>query len=450
MLEMQLADIGKVLNAELTGSNVTCRGISTDTRTIKKDNLFFAIQGENFDANDFVAKAKENGAAAAVVSRKIDIDLPLVIVPDTTHALGALAKYWRELFSLPIIGLTGTNGKTTLKNMLAAIFLAKHNNDIDKVLFTEGNLNNEIGMPLNLLKLNQSHDIAIIEMGMNHFDEIAYLTNIVQPDIAIINNAGPCHLEGVGNSIAGVAKAKGEIFQGLSAAGIGIINADDNFVSYWQELLVGKKVLTFGIDKHADVAAVDISLESMACFTLVYADKSIDIKLPVPGQHNIMNALAASAAAIVQGVDLAHIQKGLAAMFVAPGRLNIKQGKNGCKILDDTYNANPLSLSVALNVLSEYQGRKIVVLGDMGELGDNKEEIHLDMANMISNAGTNRLYTVGELTQLTSQQFGDHAQHFTNHADLIAALQPDVMADDAILVKGSRSMKMEQVVAALS
>lgn len=447
MINMSLAEISNILGCTpllLPDSPFT--GISIDTRTLSPGNLFIAIQGEKFDAHLFLDSAKAKGAIAAVVERKIDSTLPQIIVPNTQLALGKIADYWRQQFSLPLIGVTGSNGKTTLKNMIASILRAACHQDASQVLATAGNFNNEIGLPLNLIKLNEKHRYAVLEMGMNHFGEIAYLTQLAKPIVAVITNAAESHLEGV-HSVAGVAKAKGEIFQGLAKNGTAILNQDDAYFNYWRELIGNRACLTFGLTRSADVTATRMDGQRIHLQT---PQGTQEITLPLLGKHNVMNALAATAATLAIGIDLVTIKEGLEQVEPAPHRMRPHQLKNGACIIDDTYNANPFSLQAAVDTLATFSGTKIVVLGDMRELGPDAKHLHFSAGENMVAAGIDYLFTLGELSAATTESFGKNAQHFTERTALLAALQPHVTANTTILIKGSRSMQMETILYGMS
>jgi UDP-N-acetylmuramoyl-tripeptide--D-alanyl-D-alanine ligase len=445
MIEMSLSEIAKILNCQAPGQDRSIKGVSRDTRHISPDNLYIAIQGEQFDGHHFVADAAKQGASAALVSHKVDAPIPQLIVDNTLDALGILSANWRNRFNIPLIGVTGSNGKTTLKNMIASILTAACQQNHDQVLATEGNLNNNIGVPLMLLRLNKNQRYGVIEMGMNHFNEIAYLTKLTQPCVAVINNAAESHLEGL-KSIAGVAQAKGEIFQGLSPDGTAVLNRDDDHFEYWQKLIGSQKYLTFGLKNKADVYA---EMHPNNSITLHTPKGSILLTLPLLGIHNVMNALAATAATLAINIDLATIKQGLENMTAAPGRMRPFTLENGTKIIDDTYNANPFSLQAAVKTLSTYPGTKIVVLGDMKELGDNSREMHYNAGINIKKLDIQYLFTYGNLSAETQRGFGENAKHFSDRDELIAALKPYLKNDTTILIKGSRSMQMEKVVEAL-
>lgn len=428
--------------------NIAFEGISIDSRTLKPGNLFFALSGENWDGHDFIEEAYQKGAAGAVVSRQIQTNLPIRLTKDTVKTLGEITQNWREKFHIPLIGLTGSNGKTTTKNMIGAILKAAQKS----VLITRGNLNNHIGVPLMLSELTPDHQIAVIEMGMNHFGEIDYLTRLSRPTTVLITNAGPCHLEGVDGTIAGVAKAKGEIFAGLSSQGTAVINTDDDFADYWKSLIQHKKnqnqnikIMTYGIENKTDIRG---ELKDNG-FILYYQQQEIFIQLNLLGQHNILNALAAAAVTLSNGVTLLDVKTGLEIIQPEHGRMETKKGQNGVVIIDDTYNANPLSLKAAIESIRDYTQKKILVLGDMRELGEQCVSLHRECGKFAKANGIDILLAMGDLTQHTVNSFGENARFFADHESLMTALKAYLDKDVLILVKGSRSMKMEKIVEAI-
>lgn len=442
MIHMSLTQIAKTIGCTPPKQDIFFEGICTDSRKLKPHNLFVAIKGEHFDGHDFVAQAFANSASAALVEKTIDCPIPQLSVTHTLRSLGKITESWRDQYSLPIIGVTGSNGKTTVKNMIASILRAHVG--LENTLATEGNLNNEIGVPLMLAKLKAEHRYAVLEMGMNHFGEIAYLTRLVKPSVAVITNAGAAHLEGV-NDLAGVAKAKGEIFLGLQQNGTAVLNKDDAFFEYWKKSASHFNLLSFGLEQQSDVTAIE---ENNQLLFKTPAGQ-IDIQLPLLGKHNIMNALAACAATIAINIDLHTIKKGLETVSSTPGRMYPYVLPNGTQLIDDTYNANPYSLQAAINTLASLPGQKIMVLGDMKELGDDANDLHFQAGQKIRSAGIDYLFTVGEMTKLTTEAFGANANHFATKEKLIESLIPLLDKVNAILVKGSRSMKMEQIVTAL-
>jgi len=440
---MTLAAAAKVLQGTLRGTDTEFTGVSTDTRTLKHGDLFVALVGPNFDGHSFVNEAAGKGAAGALVSRALAADVSAVQVADTRLGLGQLAAHWRRQFQIPVIAVTGSNGKTTVKNMIAAIL-----NVTGPVLATQGNLNNDIGVPLTLLRLKPGDLHAVIEMGMNHPGEIDYLTKITHPTIALINNAAAAHLAGLG-SVSAVARAKGEIYSGLDAVGIAVLNADDPHADLWRELAAPHRIITFGLDRPADVSAEYELDAGGSTIHLKTPHGGINMRLSLLGRHNVMNALAASSASLAAGVSLADIQTGLEKLRSVSGRLEVKHGLNGARILDDTYNANPGSLAAGVEVLKVASGERVLVLGDMGELGKAAHDIHRRVGLLAKSLGIERLYAVGELTPGAVEAFGKGAQHFTSHEALIENLRSCLHAGMTVLVKGSRLMKMERVVAGI-
>lgn len=440
---MTLAAAAKVLQGTLRGTDTEFTGVSTDTRTLKHGDLFVALVGPNFDGHSFVNEAAGKGAVGALVSRTLAADVSAVQVADTRLGLGQLAAHWRRQFQIPVIAVTGSNGKTTVKNMIAAIL-----NVTGPVLATQGNLNNDIGVPLTLLRLKPGDLHAVIEMGMNHPGEIDYLTKLTRPTIALINNAAAAHLAGLG-SVSAVARAKGEIYSGLDADGIAVLNADDPHADLWRELAAPHRVITFGLDRPADVSAEYELDAGGSTIHLKTPHGGINMRLSLLGRHNVMNALAASSASLAAGVSLADIQTGLEKLRSVSGRLEVKHGLNGARILDDTYNANPGSLAAGVEVLKAASGERVLVLGDMGELGEAARDIHRRVGLLAKSLGIERLYAVGELTPGAVEAFGKGAQHFTSHEALIENLRSCLHADMTVLVKGSRLMKMERVVAGI-
>jgi UDP-N-acetylmuramoyl-tripeptide--D-alanyl-D-alanine ligase len=432
------------LHAEGLSADIEVTSVDTDSRRAQPGQLFVALPGEKFDGHNFLPQVTALGASAALVSHPVKAELPVVEVKDTRLAMGELAAYWRKHLCTPLIAVTGSNGKTTTKEMIAAI-MQLHVGGADKVLATAGNFNNDIGMPLTLLRLRPFHRSAVIEMGMNHLCEIDYLTRIAQPNVAVINNAGTAHIGELG-SRENIAKAKGEIFTGLADDGIAVINADSEFASYWRGLNASRRVLTFGVHAQADVRAEALANDA---FKLHYQNASVTLTLAVPGAHNMMNALAAAAASLAAGATLDEVAQGLQGFGGVKGRLQQKTASNGAKVIDDTYNANPDSMKAALDVLRNYEHRTVFVMGDMGELGDDAEAMHAEIGSYAKNSGVDALYAMGTHTKAAVSAFGSQAQHFDAIEKLIAALQANTSAEDIVLVKGSRFMQMERVVNAL-
>ena len=447
-MKLQLSDIANAVQGRLLGNDLTISGVGIDTRTLSCGDLYVAIKGQHFDGHDFIANAVQAGAAALLVSQSISSPLPQILVNDTRLALAELAGYWRKQLPVKIAGVTGSNGKTSVKEMIAAIFATQGN-----TLFTQGNLNNDIGVPLTLLRLNEEHQFAVIEMGANHAGEIAYTSQYAQAAVSIVNNIGPAHIEGFGN-ILGVANAKAEIIESLSSNGIAVINRDDDFY----ELLVKKagqrKSVSFGFSSSADIRAENIQsrLDQQGFatqFDLKTPDDSVSIELKLAGNHNVKNALAAAAVALQFGIDLAAIKRGLESMPPVTGRMQALLGRKGNIIIDDSYNANPVSLQAALDAVSQCQQPIWLALGAFGELGSDSATIHAEMGAMIKNIPVSRLFATGELARHTVNAFGDNGQFFDKQDQLINTLDQAITGKEIILVKGSRAQKMENVVAAL-
>ncbi|MBI1175597.1 MAG: UDP-N-acetylmuramoyl-tripeptide--D-alanyl-D-alanine ligase [Sideroxydans sp.] len=445
---MLLSQAAQVLGARLIGQDAEFAAVSTDSRSIVAGDLFVALQGENFDGAQFVAGAAQSGAVAALVNSASyhggEAACPLLLVEDTRLALGRLAAHWRAQFNIPVVVLTGSNGKTTVKEMLAVI-LREATGNADSVLATQGNLNNDIGMPLTLLKLRALHRYAVIEIGMNHPGEIDYLTRIACPDVALVNNASSAHLAGLG-SVEAVAHAKGEIFGGLGENGIAVINADDPYAPLWRELAQPHRVIDFALDAPAAVGACWDVTEFGIRMEITAPEGEIGVKLQVPGAHNARNALAAAAAALALQVSLSAIVRGLEKFGGVAGRLQRKPARNGAVLIDDTYNANPASMSAALKVLAQAPGKRIFVMGDMGELGADETRFHAEVGAAARKLGIQQLLALGELSRAAVNEFGAGAQHFGDIDGLCAALDGVLGAGTTVLVKGSRFMKMERVV----
>ncbi|SMG67058.1 UDP-N-acetylmuramoylalanyl-D-glutamyl-2, 6-diaminopimelate-D-alanyl-D-alanyl ligase [methanotrophic bacterial endosymbiont of Bathymodiolus sp.] len=448
MITLTLNEVSEILQGELVGASVPVSGLSIDTRTLVNGDIYLAIKGEQFDGHDFIAQAQQQGAGAMIVSKKVDTDLPQLIVKDTRIALAELAGALRNKLQLKVCAITGSNGKTTVKEMIATILTVN-----SQVLFTQGNFNNDIGVPLTLLRLNQQHQYAVIEMGANHRGEIAYTSHYAKPDVSVITNVGPAHIEGFG-SIEGVANAKAEIIQSLTDAGVAILNADDPFYSLWQELAGKRKVLSFGLSPAADISAENIITQEQdqqfkTCFDLVAEGNSVPVELTLAGEHNVKNALAASAACLALGIGLEQIQTGLQNVKAVNGRLQLFTSAAGIKLINDTYNANPASLTVALEVLKQCPGEKWLALGAFGELGADSESIHSEMGREIKKAGVQRLFATGSMAENTVQAFGAGADYYAAQDDLIKSVKEQITPEQTLLVKGSRAQKMEVVVNAL-
>ena len=447
-MNWSLSQIAAAVNGRLVGADVTVEGVSTDTRAIAKGALFIALAGERFDAHDFLDQAMAAGAGALLVADagKLPAGVSAVVVDDTRLALGRLAAAWRARFALPVIAVTGSNGKTTTKEMIAAILKVAHG---AAVLSTRGNLNNDIGLPLTLLGLSAAHRAAVIEMGMNHPGEIAYLAPIGAPTVALVTNAQRAHLEGMGD-LDEVAREKGAIFSGLPAEGVAVINADDSYAGYWRGVAAGRPVRSFAIDGAADVVGKVRQHGLETAIDLSAPEGEVHIALRIPGRHNAGNAVAAAAACLAAGVPLAAVAAGLESFSGVTGRLQRRAGKLGAEILDDTYNANPDSVRAGIDVLASTIGRKLLILGDMGEIGEACAQYHDEIGGYAKSQGVDLLFALGEATKAAVRNFGDGARHFCHVDKLIAAADKELGPDTTVLVKGSRIMKMERVADALA
>jgi len=450
-MKRTLAEFARACGGRLSGNDAAYTDVVSDSRTLAPQQLFVALRGPRFDGHEFVGAALALGAAGALVDAEQPVRLAQIIVPDTQAALERAARHWRAGFSGALVGVAGSNGKTTAKEMTAAILGQSGN-----CLATRGNLNNHIGVPLTLLRLTPAHRFAVVEMGANRAGEVAALVSIARPTIGMITNAGAEHLEGFG-SLEGVARAEGEMVAGLTAGATAVINADDEFAGLWRALTPAR-VVTFGVREPADFSATEVhtsvgSEGFLTQFRLSAPAGSAAIHLAVGGAHNVANALAAAAAAASAGAGLEHIAAGLAAVRAVPGRLQFKQGASGAWLIDDSYNANPSSVRAAIEVLSSLAGRKWLVLGDMAELGEFAAAAHSAIGEFARAHGVERLYATGALAARAVDSFGAGAQWYSDAAGLTAALTgalgkaaPDVR----LLIKGSRVNRLERVVDALA
>ncbi|MFO1417528.1 MAG: UDP-N-acetylmuramoyl-tripeptide--D-alanyl-D-alanine ligase [Methylotetracoccus sp.] len=447
---MRYSELAELVSGQHLGPDAVFTGVSIDTRTIKPGDLFVGIRGARFDGNEFGSDALAAGCSGLLVERGIDSAQPQVVVQDGRIALGRLAAGWRDRWSGRLVGVTGSNGKTTAKEMIAAILGVA-----GPTLATQGNLNNDIGVPLTLLRLRPEHRYAVIEMGANHPGEIAYVSGLARPDVAVITNAGAAHLEGFG-SLDGVASAKGELVGSLRPPGTAVLNADDRYFGYWRELARDCRILSFGLGADADVRATAHSLTMrldaegfLSCFDLHFRDQRIAIETRFAGSHNMVNALAAAAAAFALGLDAETVQRGLLAATPVKGRLRPVRSAAGSLLIDDTYNANPSSFSAALDVLMALPGEHWVVLGAFGELGEDSADRHEALGIEARQRGVARLLATGPDAERAVAAFGSGAGFYAEQGDLIAALRRELSADSVVLVKGSRSQRMERVVEAL-
>ncbi|WP_027856129.1 UDP-N-acetylmuramoyl-tripeptide--D-alanyl-D-alanine ligase [Marinobacterium jannaschii] len=449
-LSLLQQNFGGELNCD-DGRQVKFTGISTDTRQLQPGQLFIALQGPNFDGNRFVAQALEKGAAAAVVTKLQDSDIAQWCVADTRIALGQLANLNRQRFDGPLISVTGSSGKTTVKEMLASIL-----GQVQPVLATRGNFNNDIGAPLTLLEIGAQHHAAVIELGASAEGEIDYTARLAAPQIAILNNAMGAHLEGFG-SLMGVVRAKAEIFDGLQKDGVAVINRDDPHADHWLKKVasLAVRVMTFARDRaDADVTALDLQAQNNGCyrFQLCLNGERRELALQVMGRHNVANALAAATAASACGIAVDQIVTGLQRFCAVSGRMRRYRGAQGALLIDDSYNANPGSVRAAIDLLTELGGERVLVLGDMGELGEGAAEEHSAIGAYAAQKGIDRVFAVGELSALSVaefKQYGGDGRHFKTKKALIETLESVLGKTVTVLVKGSRSAGMEIIIKAL-
>lgn len=444
MIPLQTKEIAQLVQGQLVGADIQIQSVSTDSRNITQGDLFIALKGPNFDGHQFAADVISKGAVALIVEQQLDVAVPQIIVADTRLALGALGAAVKQKVNPKSVAVTGSVGKTTVKEMMAAIL-----DRIGNVLATAGNFNNDIGAPLTLLRLTEQHQYAVMELGANHLGEIAYTSSLVKPEVSIITNVAAAHLEGFGD-LFGVARAKGEIYGSLGADGVAIVPLDSEFSDYWLKRLQDKTVLTFSSTQAADFNAEHIVLNEQGCasFDLVCPQGRIFIQLVLPGKHNVANALAAAAATLALGASLTDVQLGLAAMKPVKGRINVTQASDKLRLIDDTYNANSESTKAAIDLLATYPGFRVLVFGDMGELGADARLYHEEVGLYAKQKGINLLFTLGVLSQSASDLFNGQGAHFSSRQQLIQKLSPilDEQSDATVLVKGSRSAKMELVV----
>jgi UDP-N-acetylmuramoyl-tripeptide--D-alanyl-D-alanine ligase len=444
MLNLRLADIAKWTGGRLLGADVPIGAVSTDTRTLGAGMLFVALKGEHHDAHDFAAAARERGAAALLVTRELAVDLPQIVVADTLVALGELARVVRARSRARVVGITGSNGKTTVKTMVASI-LERHG----RTHVNAGNFNNEIGLPLTLLAMPEDTEFAVLEMGAGKPGDIAYLARIAQPDVALVNNVAAAHLERMG-SLQGVAETKGAIYRALPADGVAVINADDAFAEYFSRISSARKSLRFGLLRRAEISAnLDPDVNADGHFRLLTPNLSTEVALPLAGRHNVMNALAASTVAVALGVPLATIKAGLESATSVAGRLMRHAHASGAVLIDDSYNANPGSFAAAIATLAGEPGERVLVMGDMAELGTDAERLHADIGALAKRSGIQHLRAVGRLSRAAVDAFNGGAQHYADQAQLIEALRKELRSNVTLLVKGSRSSAMDRVVDAL-
>ena len=450
-MQISLQELQTAITSSAMSRDVHVSGLTTDSRKIRQGDLFLALRGEHFDAHDFLPNVALSGAAAVVAEQvPSGFTLPALIVPDTKMALIEIARHWRNKFALPVIGVTGSNGKTTVKEMIAAILVAYANPE--RSLSTAGNLNNEIGVPLTVLRLNKNHACAVIELGMNHPGEIALLASIALPTVGLVNNAQREHQEFM-QTVQAVAEENGSVLRSLPADGTAVFPADDTYTELWRSLATEsgqRKVLTFGLSKAADVSGSFQSNVFGSELQINIAGTTFQVSLSAAGEHNVLNALAAAACCHAIGVPNDTIALGLTSFQPVNGRLQAKQAANGARIIDDTYNANPDSVRAAIDVLAHASDEGILVLGDMGEVGMEGKAFHQEIGAYARERGIAQLLTLGDLAQDAALAFGSDAKHFENIDQLQSALDVCISSNSTVLIKGSRFMKMERVVAHLT
>ena len=449
-MNRSMAALARETGGRLVGDDAVFGSASIDSRTVEPGALFVALPGERHDAHDFVGGAAARGAAGALVARPVDVALPQVVVGDTLGALTSWARACRRDYAGTVVGITGSNGKTTVKEMTGAI-LAR----TGECLVTQGNLNNHIGVPLMLTRLRESQRCAVIEMGANHLGEIAHLASIARPRVGMVINAGPAHLEGFGG-LDGVARGKGEMFESLGAGDTAVVNADDRYADYWRSLAAGAgRVVTFGVREAADFRAARIEARAdgdgfATSFDLECPLGTDRVTIGLAGDHNVMNALAAAAAAAAAGADLAAIAAGLAAMRPVSGRLALRAAAGGARLIDDSYNANPGSVKAGLRSLAALPGEHWLVLGEMRELGPDSARLHAEVGAYARETGVARLYAVGDETRHAVEAYGAGGEWYARVEDLVAAARPGLGPHVTVLVKGSRSNRLERVADALA
>lgn len=439
---VRLAEVADFISARYRGANVPFQFVSTDSRTIQPGDLYVALIGDRLDGHQYIEQAIDKGACAVVISKAMELSVPTLLVQDTTEALGLLALFNRNKFQKDVIAVTGSSGKTTVKGMMATLLRQKN-----EVLVTRGNFNNHIGAPITLLRLNDTYDYAVIELGASAEGEIAYSSNLTKPTVSIITNAEESHLEGFGD-LATIVRTKGEIIDALPDDGYAILNADSPYFDQWKLRAANKKVLSFGLSEHADVQALNVRVDVMGCcgFDLKINDKIVSAQLHVMGRHNVMNALACAAACHALGMSMTLITSGLGAFEGVEGRLIEKKGLNGSVVIDDTYNANPASVRAAIDVLGTRKGHKIFVLGDMAELGAETQLAHAESGVYARQGNVDEFFALGEFSRGAADSFGEGAHWFASHNNLVRYLKTKLNSDATVLIKGSRSAHMDRVV----
>lgn len=441
---MSLKALAQALDAHAT-ADASFSSVSTDSRAIRSGDLFVALTGPRFDGHDYIEQVAAKGAAAVLVEREVDVaDIPQLVVSDTRKALGQLGSLNRQAYTGRLAAITGSSGKTTVKEMLACILRC-----FGPVLATRGNLNNELGVPLTLLELSSAHCSAVVELGASGLGEIAYTVSLAKPDVAVLNNAGTAHVGEFGGP-ENIVRAKGEIIDGLADSGVAVLNRDDKAFTTWAARASGRRVVSFGLDAAADFRATGLIRDARGCHGFMLESPAGDafVQLNLLGTHNVCNALAAAAAAAALGVSIEHIVVGLEALQPVKGRAVARITDGGLRVIDDSYNANPASVCAAADIVAGFEGRRILVLGDMGELGEWARQSHADVG-AYAKGRVDALYAVGPLMAHAVEAFGSDGHHFTDQAGLIAAIAQEHRPNTTILIKGSRSAAMENVVAAL-
>jgi UDP-N-acetylmuramoyl-tripeptide--D-alanyl-D-alanine ligase len=446
MIQLNTTDIVKLLDAQFYGDTADFIGVSIDSRSLQPGNLFIAINGAQSNGHQYIQEAKNKGAVAALVEQRTDVDIPQLVINDTTIAMGTLANFWRKRFSIPFVAVTGSCGKTTTTRMIFSVLSQQ-----GETLLPQGNFNNQWGVPLTLFNLNENHHFAVIEMGADRPGEIQYLASLVEPDVAVITNVAPVHLEvsqGIGfGDIEGVFNEKSEIYKSLNQSGTAIICADDTFFPEWQKKF-SQNSLSFGLNEQADVTAKNIEKNKgqQYAFDVICKLGEAKVKLSSIGRHNIVNALAAIATCLPLGSSLSDIQKGLASVPTAEHRMAEHHTKEGAVLIDDCYNANIKSMKAILEMLSEHSGPTIAILGDMGELGEQSDYYHRMIGEYAKNCGIAHLFAFGPKSIAIAQGFGDNAHHFIDDKLLLDEVVKLLNKNTMVIVKGSRCMNMESIV----
>jgi len=445
MIRMDLSTAVALLGCGPVQNDLIFTGITTDSRRVAPGMLFAALPGKTFDGHDYIPEAVARGAVAVLAERDVDATVATLQVADVLVALGLLAAHWRQQCPAKVVGITGSNGKTTVKEMVASILRRR-----GTVVATDGNFNNELGLPLTLFRLQESHDYAVLEMGASNPGDIAYLAEIARPEVGVITNIGPAHLQGFVDE-EGVARAKGELYASLADTGTAVMNSAEPWINLWQGMNTAGCVSYFaGTGTHDIKIDLSRAVHDGEGVTLCTPDGNFSLQLPLPGEHNLTNALAATAVCLALDVPIPDIKAGLEAVQPVPGRLSLVCANAGWTVIDDTYNANPASLYAALQVLASQSGEPWLVLGDMKELGHDSRKMHAELGDAARSLGVKRLFAVGEASTATVDAFGEMAAHFNSREGLIKALRAQLKPGVACLVKGSRSMGMEQVVRAIS